>query len=284
MLLEIAIGDAYGACFEYAAPTPDRPNDISGYTQNPVHSIGGGRYTDDCQMSIAVAETLLDGDLTREAFAESFVRCYRRDPRVGYSRTMQDFIASCRDGADLLDRIRPDSEKSGAAMRVCPVGLLVSEEEVLAVAEAQARVTHDTAGGVASAQAAALMVHALRYNRVERRKLPQWISARVEGPWAEPWQGPVGSKGVDSVRAALWATVENKSLSRILRACIDYTGDVDTVAAVAMGAASMCLDVEQDIPPQLIEGLENGRYGSGFLIDLDKRLEQWAEIADAPPR
>lgn len=104
MLLEIAVGDAYGACFEYADPTPDRPNDLSAYSWNPVHAIGNGRYTDDCQMSIAIAEALLDGDLTREAIAESFVRCYRRDPRIRYSRAMQAFSESCRDGTDLLAR------------------------------------------------------------------------------------------------------------------------------------------------------------------------------------
>ena len=44
-------------------------------------------------------------------------------------------------------------------MRVTPVGLLPCIEEVLRLAEVQARVTHDSAGGVESAQAAALTVH-----------------------------------------------------------------------------------------------------------------------------
>jgi ADP-ribosyl-[dinitrogen reductase] hydrolase len=147
MLEWIAVGDAYGACFEYAAPGAGRPNDLAGYPPHPRHRLAPGRYTDDTQMSIAVAETLLAGDLSRQAFADFFVHCFWRDPRHGYSRRMQEFIEGCRDGTDLLNRIRPQSSKSGAAMRASPIGILPDAGEVLRVAALQARVTHDTPGG-----------------------------------------------------------------------------------------------------------------------------------------
>jgi hypothetical protein len=60
---------------------------------------------------------------------------------------MQSFIASRKDGADLLARIRPGSAKSGAAMRASPIGTLCDEHGVLRVAALQARITHDTEGG-----------------------------------------------------------------------------------------------------------------------------------------
>jgi hypothetical protein len=47
---------------------------------------------------------------------------------------------------------------------------------------------------------------------------------------------------------------------------------VDTVAAVALGAASCSDEIEQDLPAHLIAGLENGPYGRDFLKDLDARL------------
>jgi ADP-ribosylglycohydrolase len=53
MLVEIAIGDAYGAAFECAKATPSRPNDLSRYWRHPRHGIAPGAYTDDTHMSLA---------------------------------------------------------------------------------------------------------------------------------------------------------------------------------------------------------------------------------------
>lgn len=276
MLIHLAIGDAYGACFEYSDPDSARPNDLSGYPANLAYdAIGRGRYTDDTQMAVAVAETLIGGSTSRLAFADSFVRCFRRDPRHGYSRGMQAFIETCRDGTDFLARISPASDRSGAAMRASPIGLLPDEDDVMRVAEIQARVTHDTDGGVAAAKAAALMAHALRRGLCPRAELPRWLAERIPGArWDEPWFGPVGARGIDSVRAALWAVAGGNSMATILRAAVAWTGDVDTVAAVAMGAASCDESLLDDLPSALLDGLESGPYGRRFLEDLDAGLER----------
>jgi hypothetical protein len=68
------------------------------------------------------------------------------------------------------------------------------------------------------------------------------------------------------------------SMTEILRACVAVTGDVDTVAAIALGAAAACGEVKQDLPESLMQGLENGAYGRDFLADLDARL--MAKMAD----
>lgn len=273
-LLEmIAIGDAYGACFEYDAPSLGRDNDLSGYPLNRAHSIGGGRYTDDTQMSIACAEVLIAGDLGTQAFADAFVSAYRRDPRVGYSRAMQAFIESCRDGADLLERIIPNSNKSGAAMRACPLGLLSSVSEVLRITELQARITHDTDDGVAAAQAAALMTHAMRFDLCERQDIPAFLEAHIGGEWMTPWAGAVGSPGLDSARAAMTSVVAHRSQAAMLMSCIDWSGDVDTVAAIAMGVSSQAKDTIRDLPDAILSGLEAGAYGVEFLRTLDRELE-----------
>ena len=235
-------------------------------------------------MSIAVAETLLGGDPTREAFADAFVRCFRRDPRQGYSRRMQRFIESCVDGADLLARIVPSSIKSGAAMRSAPVGLLPDLKEALRIAELQARITHDTEGGVTSAQAVALAAHALRYELCGRRDLPSWVAGHVPGSWATPWSGRVGSPGVDSARAALWNVARHGSMAALLHACVSLGGDVDTVAAMALGIASCDSSVAQDIPPILLDGLEDGAYGRRYLRALGTRLDKVALDAGTPSR
>jgi hypothetical protein len=53
MLLELAIGDAYGAGFEDVdAEMIRQQNDLSGYVKHPRHHIQPGCYTDDTQMSL----------------------------------------------------------------------------------------------------------------------------------------------------------------------------------------------------------------------------------------
>src|SRR5436190_23070938 len=122
MLLEAAIGDAYGAGFEYVPRALIQAhNTADHYVKHPRHNIGAGYYTDDTQMSLAVAEAIVAGDpWTPAALAERFVSSFKRDPREGYASHFYALLQEVRDGAELLARIRPASDKSGAAMRAAP--------------------------------------------------------------------------------------------------------------------------------------------------------------------
>jgi ADP-ribosyl-[dinitrogen reductase] hydrolase len=274
-MIELAIGDAYGGGFEYApAAFVAEHNTVEGYLQHPTHSgITPGCYTDDTQMTLAIAEALVDGvEWTPLNLADRFVEVFRRDERVGYAGGFQAFLRSVTSGREFLDRIRPDSDKSGAAMRVAPVGLLPSVDEVRHHAALQARITHDTPAGVASAEAAALAVHYCPHRLGPLNDLTEWISDQVGADWTTPWQGKVGSKGAMSVRAALTALTKASSMRRLLHTCVAYTGDVDTVATIALAAAARAPDVAGDLPGPLYDGLENGTYGRDHLVDLDRRL------------
>ncbi|MGO4773947.1 ADP-ribosylglycohydrolase family protein, partial [Lysobacter sp. 2RAB21] len=232
-----------------------------------------GCYTDDTQMSIAIAEAIADGDQwTSEALAERFVTAFRRDPREGYASRFHAFLLEVDDAADFVARIRPDSAKSGAAMRASPIGVFASTDEVIQRATLQARITHDTPGGIDSAIAAALSTHYFIHEHGPKSELAAFIAARVPGPWELAWKGKVGAEGVDSVRAAITAVIAHSSMSDLLRACIAYTGDVDTVATIALAAGAHCTEIAQDLPASLYDGLENGPFGRDFLRDLDLRL------------
>lgn len=275
MMVELAVGDAYGAGFEYAPPAfVARHNTVEGYVQHPTHTgIAPGSYTDDTQMTLAVAELLVDGgEWTPLALADRFVDVFHRDPRVGYAGRFHGFLQSVRTGSEFLKGIHPDSDKSGAAMRVAPVGLLASVDEVRHHAALQARVTHDTPAGVASAEAAALAVHYCHHGLGPLAEVAVWISDQLGTDWARPWQGKVGSKGAMSVRAALTALTKATAFSGLLHACVAYTGDVDTVATIAMAAAAHTSEVVDDLPEPLYRDLEDGRYGRAYLADLDRRL------------
>ena len=83
LLTFTAIGDAYGVCFEYAPREIIRTrNNLVGYFSHHKYQTGGGRYSDDTQMSIAVAEALLKlGDAASAYdFTASFVATFQRDP------------------------------------------------------------------------------------------------------------------------------------------------------------------------------------------------------------
>jgi len=274
MLVELAIGDAYGAGFEYSPRSMVfEQNDLRGYVQHPRHAKRPGCYTDDTQMSIAIAEAIVaDEPWTRENLAQRFVTAFKRDPHAGYASGFHAFLQEIDDGDEFLARIRPYSDKSGAAMRAAPIGVYPDIETVIERCRLQAALTHDTSKGIRAAVAASLMSHYFIYDLGPKAELAQFIAEHVPGSWLESWQGKVRSKGVMSVRAALTAVMAHDSLRDILRACIAFTGDVDTVATIALGAASCANEVEQDLPSVLIDTLENGAFGLDYLRKLDVQL------------
>ncbi len=275
MLLELAVGDAYGAGFEYAGrDLIEARNDLSWYVKHPRHETPPGFYTDDTQMSLAIAEALVSGEpWTPQRLADRFVEVFRRDPRTGYASRFYDFLRRMENGAQFLAEIVPRSDKSGAAMRAAPLGVLASVSEVRHKCRIQAAITHDTPDGINAAVAAALMTHYFLYDCGPKRGLPDFLETHVPGyGWSEPWQGKVKSKGWMSVRAAVTAVTAHDRMSDLLRACIAFTGDVDTVATIALAAGSCSPEIEPDLPPSLIDGLENGAFGRDYLIALDEEL------------
>ncbi len=275
MLLELAVGDAYGAGFEYAQENVYKKNDLSSYVTHPHHDIRFGYYTDDTQMSLAIAETLVsEVEWTPLDLANKFVEVFKRDQPKGYASGFYGLLIEVKDGQELLDRIRPDSSKSGAAMRAGPLGVLTLHYDVLEKAAIQAAITHNTPSGIAAAQAAALMSHYCVHNVGPKEDLGKYLEAYVPGEehWSEEWTYRVGSQGRMSVRAAVTAVMRNDNLSDLLIDCINFTGDVDTVATIALAAASESDDYEKNLPQYLIDTLENGPFGKDYLVAVNGLL------------
>lgn len=279
MLLELAIGDAYGAGFEYADELIKSHNNLSAYIQHPRHKeILPGQYTDDTQMSIAIAEQILSGDeWTPLNIASRFVECFLRDQRTGYAQRFYDFLQNTKTGRQFLDTIIPTSDKSGAAMRAMPIGIYTDRREVIEKAEVQAKITHNTPNGISAGVASALMAHYFMYDIGSKSDVGRWLNENISGEinWSEPYRGKVKSKGWMSVQAAITAIQRNRSLSELLKDCINFTGDVDTVATIALACASHSREYRNDLPKYLIDKLENGDYGREYLIQLDDDLLQY---------
>ncbi len=275
MLLELAIGDAYGAGFEYADIALIRKhNNLNSYSRHPRHNIQRGAYTDDTQMTLAIAEAIVsDEPWTPEILARRFVEAFQRDPREGYAGGFYRFLQQVHDGEQFLREIRPDSDKSGAAMRAAPIGIYPTIALVSERCTIQAALTHNTRDGIDAAVAAALMTHYFLYQLGPKKALGTFLNEQVGGrDWSAPWRGKVGSKGWMSVRAAITALINSESMSGLLKSCIDFSGDVDTVATIALAAGSCCPELAQDLPAHLIDKLENGSYGRDYIRELDERL------------
>lgn len=274
MLVEIAIADAYGAGFEYADSSLVRKsNNLAGYVRHPRHQLRPGNYTDDTQMSIAIAELILsEQEWSRENIARFFLEAFKRDPREGYASGFFRFLSEVGSADEFIARIRPDSDKSGAAMRASPIGVYPSIREVIEKSTLQARLTHDTRDGIRSAVAASLMAHYFLYRLGPKRELGRFLESQVEGQWNTAWQRKVGSKGWMAVQAAATAVMECDQMSSLLIRCVDFEGDVDTVATIALGAACLSDEVAHDLPTHLYDNLERGAFGSQYLMTLDKKL------------
>lgn len=281
-LVAVAIGDTYGAQYEYRKQPWEQPNTGEMYSRHPTHTdLIPGKYTDDAQMSLAIADvvqvlgTLNPAGRFDFPLGQLFVDAYMRDPRAGYSGGMLEAIQkSVRTGISLeqICMTHDKTERSGAAMRATPIGLLPDMDMVRDFARYQGTVTHkDTA--LDAAEAAALASHYMLYRLGARKDLPQFLADTTgNGIWLEPWCDPVGNPGMDSTRAALTAVVQATSLRDVLIRSIAFTGDVDTVGAIAMGAAWAYPDLPNDLPYSLWDGLENGTYGRDFLRDFDTRM------------
>lgn len=277
MLLELAIGDGYGAAFEYVSDwRVAEHNDGKTYRQHPSHTtLPPGHYTDDTQMSIAICEAMLsDQHWSPLLLADSFVRCFRRDPRDGYARRFQAFLEEITTGREFLDNIVPHSDRSGAAMRAAPLGLYPDIGDVMKRCRIQAVLTHDTDSGVYAAMASSLLTHYFAYGYGAPAGAGKFIARYVPGPWEYPYVGKVGMKGWQSAQAAVTAISRSSTMTELLKTCVAFTGDVDTVASIAMPAGSLCKDIAQDLPQSLYDGLENGLYGKDYIVGLDKRLRE----------
>jgi ADP-ribosylglycohydrolase len=298
LFLRIAIADAYAAGAEYLKFPRDE--DVrkaclafTGYVGHPTHGLAPGLYTDDTEMSVANARVLLEraSPYAARMFADEYVAEFLRGgKRKGYAKGFQAFLESIGSGTEFLAKIRPDSDKNGAAMRAMPIGALPTIQEVLDVATLQARVTHDTPAGRFSARAVALMTHFALYEDAPLSELREYCKAYL--PKDEDWGGftkdpfrhswpdrlPVKSYSyapvaITTVQAALTAVVEEGSLMAMLKRIIEWGGDTDSVAAIAWGIASPRFPDEK-LPEFMERDLEQGspRTGPAYLRDLGARL------------
>ena len=291
-LLGLAIGDALGAPFEgqSADALARRYRTARDLIENPPS--GELWYTDDTQMAIGVAETLITcGRIDEDEICKRFAANYL--PQRGYgrgARVVLDAMVEGRDHKKLAANTFPGgSFGNGAAMRVAPVGLMFRQNhtEIWEQAKLSALPTHVHPLGIEGAQILALAVgQASTMNDLVREEFFANLSDRCA--WLE-FSGPLGraarltdirdlgrfGNGIEATASVVTAVASfgltPDSYEETIGNAILLGGDTDTIAAMA-GAISGAYLGRSAIPNHLLENLEDRHQGRTHIEELAAEL------------
>jgi len=277
MLPEIAIGDAYGAAFEFAPKKFLRENNDFQYHPHPKRAdFGKGNYTDDTQMSIGTALFMLSEEhISQLNIAKFYVQAYKDNPIDGYARGFQSVLNKVRGGNHLIKVLRPYSKRNGSVMRAVPLGLLKSPKEIIHFSIVQSSITHATFEGVHAATIVSLAAHYLYYNLGKKKKIIDFMKETAPDiPLIDydKVKKPVACDAKQTISAVLALIRQHTRMSVILRNAICLGGDTDSVASVALGLASLTDQIRNDLPEHLYKELNPGTKGLSYLQTLDSQL------------
>lgn len=306
-LLGTAFGDILGAAVEGMSRTDIRAS--YGQVRDFLDTGRGlGRYTDDTQMTIALATSIqrcrgVDGADCARTYADFF------EPQRGYGGSAARILEALRRGADYRDTgtmfFPSGSFGNGAAMRIAPVGLVYAQSPQKIMKEkvfSAIRCTHVHPEAIDGA-----LVHALAVGRLslaEKGVLPNvkdfvnsLRSVCEDESMIRELQGieellrsganedeavsrlKTGIRCSESVPAALWAALRygNEPEEAIIRA-VNLGGDTDTVGAMC-GALVGALHGDTWFPDRWYHTMENGSYGRDAILALARALSQ-TDITD----
>lgn len=297
ILFGLAIGDALGYPVEFLdLPAIKAKYGPSGITELPAPA----RFTDDTQMTLALAEGLLDAgldasiDRIMEAVGERFVVWNHRQSDPEYRRAPG---TTCMNGMSNYERSRDwrtsgivGSKGCGSVMRVAPVGYLYQFDpaRMIEVAEASGIITHAHPAAIAATNAGAYAIK-LALEGVS----PDDIVAQVQHlPSAQNdefldvlrrighvlgWTNAVdalyhigtGWTGDEAIAMALYCVVQRpESYVETIRLGANLkTGDSDSIACIAGGIQAARLGLDS-IPADWRVRIEDAAY----MQDLAERM------------
>jgi poly(ADP-ribose) glycohydrolase ARH3 len=300
-LLGTCVGDALGMPVEGCSPTTIA-QDFGPVREMLDVRLGLGTYTDDTEMTIAVAESLVrcrgfDGADLAWTFLENY------DPRRGYGPGTTQILQLLDQGADWTkvgqQVFDGGSYGNGAAMRIAPVGLLYSDDAAVLkdAAYGCSEITHAHLLGKESAALQAFAVSlALNTQPVTAfaaeaflHELKSFVSAEASELvinlekvqtflQAKPSiHSVVKFLGNDvrayvSVPAAIYAFLANpNSFEEAVVFAISLGGDTDTIGAMT-GAIAGTFHGLESIPERWTVNLENGPKGRDYIVELASNL------------
>lgn len=258
MLVEFAIGEAYGLGFQHAPKSfANRCNDCLSYYTNPNGSNTNGSYDCMTQNACAMADVLVQNfNFDHTDIAEALVDRYHNNPCDGYSKHQRNVLNDSLCGEDLLTGYTSKDERSLAIPRGLVFGVLPNRDHIVTKSQSQATFTNQQAG-VDSAVLAGLALHYVLYDLGPIRGLSKYLldfmpKIRV------PWCGQAAGKANVILSAAITSLCRNDVMSELLIDCVKFTGEVGTVAGVACAIASCSGEYENDLSDYFYTALSRG--------------------------
>lgn len=238
-MLGLALGDALGATTEFMTPAEIR-------ARHKVHrkiSGGGwlglkaGHVTDDTEMSMALAQAVLDcGSWKLDKIADNFVAWMRGKP-IDIGATVRKGIRTyMRTGSTEMPPNLWDAG-NGAAMRMAPVALYsLGDDELLQQCSLeQAHLTHNHALSDAACICVGRMTQAaiLGADRFELHRLTRELVAEHATFRFNKYKGLASGYVVDTLQTVFHYLFSTASFEECLIGVVNQGGDADTTGAIA---------------------------------------------------
>ncbi len=301
-MLGAAVGDAIGAPVEgFSGERAARLYDERGW------KMVSGRYTDDTEMMIGVAESLIAcRGFNGEHMAMQFLRNY--DESRGYGPGTEEVFRILRRigcqrwrEASLSLFGGEGSYGNGAAMRVVPVGLLYHDDvnKLVEVSYESSLITHahQLAKEGAALQAYAVALAVRSDTGGEKLKM---LRALKEAPISSSYMEKLsrieeilrmerhddevrkrviselgnGIEALNSVPTAIFSFLHTENFVESIKFAISVGGDTDTIAAMT-GAISGAFHTVSEIPDYWLTDLERQSYIRQLA---DKLHKLWKEM------
>lgn len=289
-LIGSAVGDALGAPVEGCSMEKVR----SVYSEGKVWKMSYGRYTDDTEMMIGVAESLIKNKgFNGAAMARTFVQNY--DEKRGYGPGSKEALKRIREGESWEEASGKlfggkGSYGNGAAMRIAPVGLFYYDnaEALREIAHKSSHITHShelgKEGAALQAFAIALAVRGQKEGMLlELREFVQHDVykekiGRMEILLAKDANRKEiivglgnGEAAFNSVPTAIYSFLRFDHFEDSVIYAVSLGGDTDTIGAMT-GAISGAYYGEGVIPNDCITQLEDGEKGKSYIKRLAEEL------------
>jgi ADP-ribosylglycohydrolase len=301
MLIGLALGDALGRPVEFMAfPAIKATYGPTGIQAPPDPAL----YTDDTQMTVALAEGLVEAgdqdlDSLMRAVGHHFVT-WRHSPENDRAPG-----ATCLRGIDRFEAGQPWSESGiaeskgcGSAMRVAPIGYLYQHDpaRLRDVARASSLITHGHPAALAASVGAASLVR-LALDGVSPEsflRLTYEVTAGMADDFEQAlrrvgqvvnWGDEVaamrhigeGWVGEEAVALALYCVLRYPNdYAGAVRRAANSNGDSDSIACIAGGIMGARLGLDA-IPAAWRKRCEHGSE----LLDLGARLATKREAMEA---
>ena len=275
--LGLALGDAYGRPLEFLRGATVRTCRVD---------TSALRWTDDTHMSLYLAEAVLEmpeGPLDDDRFGNAVARAFdrwERDP-ITYStapgNTCLAGVRRWRAGRDWRTSGIRESDGCGAVMRIAPLAMRFSGEELARAARFSALVTHAHPNALDAAEVGSVLLRAcLEGGPLDRALIASAVRPGVVGDALKAALDigfdedriPAGDGGWRSPSAlglAVAAAIAPGDFAARIDLAARIDGDSDSVAAIAgmyLGAAGVPL------PESWLAGLQDRARIESLALDL----------------